>query len=87
MDRTDILQFLKKQKNWPIKYPFKFIVKNDIDKIQMIKSLLPNGNNATYKTSKNGKYVSVGSIAMMKTAEDIIYVYEQISEIEGIVPL
>lgn len=87
MDRTEVLQFLKKQKNWPIKYPFKFIVVNDIDKIQIVKSLLPNGDSATYKTSKNGKYVSVSSVAMMKTAEDIIYIYEQISEIKGVIAL
>ena len=79
----DILQ----QYNYPMIYPFKFIIKEDQDKMVQIKRVFDETAEFSIKPSKTGKYQSITIKQMMLNPEDIINRYEQVDKIEGVIKI
>lgn len=73
---------------WPAEYLFKFIVPTDEQKIETIKNAF-NSMGAVIKTSqsKTAKFTSLSVDVQMKSAQEIVDKYIEVSTIEGIVSL
>lgn len=73
---------------WPAEYLFKFIVPTDQEKIEAIKNAF-DSLGAVIKTSqsKTAKFTSLSVDVQMKSAQEIIDKYIEVSTIEGIVSL
>jgi putative lipoic acid-binding regulatory protein len=69
---------------WPALYTFKFIVPTG--KESEVKALFPN-HTTSERPSKNGKYTSVTTEAMLPSSEAVIKIYEAAAKIEGILAL
>ena len=77
---------LEERGNWPEVYLFKFIVKNESDKIDEVKSLFKDAD-IDLKYSKNENYVSVSIKEMMMNPDRVIEKYKQVGKIEGVLSL
>ncbi|HIF48829.1 MAG TPA: DUF493 family protein [Cytophagales bacterium] len=75
---------LDQEYNFPCEYSFKFIVTND-SKEDVI-SLLPEAKK-NIKISKKGKYVSITLSSIMKSADEIVYIYDEAAKINSIISL
>ncbi|MFY0483169.1 DUF493 family protein [Flavobacterium sp. PLA-1-15] len=73
---------------WPAEYLFKFIVPTDEQKIEAVKNAF-DCLGAVIKTSqsKTAKFTSLSVDVQMKSAQEIIDKYIEVSTIEGIVSL
>ena len=80
---------LEESTTWPSQYLYKFIVKTDADKIELIESLF-NHSGAVINTveSKKGTYTSVSINVVMKDPDEVISKYIEVSEkVEGVISL
>ena len=82
---TRIKQLLEEEESFPLQYTFKFIVPTN--KLSEIVSLFPNEKNLSTRPSSKGSYISVTVIKEVKSADEVIKVYESVSVIEGLVSL
>lgn len=88
----DFYKRLKEELNststWPTEYLYKFIVPTELKKIEEVENTFDNMG-AVIKTnkSKTGKYTSISINVMMKSPEDVIQKYIEVSTIEGIISL
>lgn len=82
-------QQLEETTNWPSEYLYKFIVKSDADKVVQIENLFDQtGAVINTKASKNGKYTSVSINLIMKSPEDVISKYIEVTDnVEGVISL
>lgn len=73
---------------WPSDYLYKFVVPTEPKKIKRIEDAFDNIG-AVIKTSqsKTGKYTSVSVSVKMKSPEDVIEKYIEVSDIEGLISL
>lgn len=73
---------------WPAEYLFKFIVPTDTEKVEAVKNAF-DCLGAVIKTSqsKTGKFTSLSVDVQMKSAQQIVDKYIEVSTIEGIVSL
>jgi hypothetical protein len=79
---------LKKSAEWPADYVFKFILKSaEKDKQQHLRSLFKKNVSLAFKSSSKGKYISVTIKALMESPNEIISIYENAGEIEGLIAL
>lgn len=86
-DYDKLRSMLAENKKWPIKYMFKFIVPNEEGKVDKVVAGLPKSGKITYKHTKNLRHVAVTCVATMNSADDIIYISNQIAEIPGVMAL
>ena len=84
MNTIKFKALLDEQVNWPDYYVFKFITKSD-NKHVLLSAL--SEHHIEEKESKNGKYTSVTSRKLLYSSDEVLSVYSQISEIEGIITL
>ena len=79
---------LDNSNTWPAEYLFKFIVPSDPDKIKKVQEAF-DCLGAVIKTtkSKTGKFTSISVDVQMKSAQEIIDKYQQVSTVEGIISL
>ena len=86
-DEYQKLRELLEDANYPSVYLFKFIIKQDPDKIVDIKRCF--SETAEFKTqvSKNGNYTSVSIKEMMLNSEAIIDRYKEVSKIKNVITL
>ncbi len=84
MDITKFKGLLDEQNTWPNNYTFKFVTKTEV-KTQL--TTLLSDHQITEKLSRNGKYTSVTSRKIFNSADEVIEVYNRISEVEGVIPL
>lgn len=70
--------------DFPALYMFKFIVTED--KKEEVKKLFPLSE-LSYKPSSKGKYISVTANVMMPSSDQVIEIYKQAQQIEGIIAL
>ena len=82
--KEDFKYLLDETYVWPAEFPFKFIVSPD--QVDELRSLL-NDAQVTLKHSKNGKYVSVSTNMKMSSSEEVIYIYEKVKNVSGIISL
>jgi hypothetical protein len=79
---------LKDSSVWPTLYLFKFIVPSEHNKIEKVKNSFNNlGAVIETNVSKTGKYTSISIHVKMETPEAVIFKYQELSSIEGIISL
>ena len=73
---------------WPSIYMFKFIVKSNNQSIAKVQALF-NTQVAQIESriSRNGNYVSITAKEVMISADAVIEIYKEASEIEGVMSL
>ena len=77
-------ELLESEHDWPSEYQFKFIVPaNSVGKVE---ALFPN-NNCDLKSSQGGKYISVTVDVHLDSADHVIAIYQQASNIKGLMSL
>lgn len=86
-DYDKLRSILAENKKWPMRYMFKFIVPNEEGKVDKVVAGLPKDGKTTFKHTKNLKHVAVTCVASMASADDIIYISDQIAEIPGVMAL
>lgn len=79
---------LDNSNSWPSLYLFKFIVPTNIDNIEKVEKAF-DCMGAVIKTtkSKTGKFTSISIDVQMKSSQEIVDKYLEVSTIEGIVSL
>jgi len=74
--------------NFPTDYLFKFIIPNKSAQRNQMQSIFNfNGAVITTKLSKTGKYLSYTIILKIKSVDEIISKYKEVSKIEGLISL
>lgn len=86
-DFDKLKERLLDNKDWPLKYMFKFVVPNQDGKVEKATSFLPENAVNTFKHTKSLTFVSITSIANMPSADDIIIVLDKVAGIEGVISL
>ncbi len=91
-DTSEFYKRLKKQlelnNSWPSLYLYKFIVPTSSEKIEEIESLFKNTNAIiTTRDSSKGTYTSISIKVTMDSAEAIIKIYQEVSNVEGVISL
>jgi len=73
---------------FPTKYMYKFIIPSEDDKFKQIENIFDNlGAVINSKPSKTGKYISLTILVNMKSPDDIIEKYKEVSKVEGVISL
>ena len=75
---------LDQEHEWPTTYMFKFIVPHG--KEDEVRQLFPK-TQVTTKASREGKYVSVTSKMYIRSADEVVEIYQKAKLIEGIISL
>lgn len=84
---NSLLKQLEKNKEWPLRYMFKFIAPNNEETIAAIQKELPQGEKITMKKSKTEKYVAITCIAFMDSAKQIVNITNTVNAIDGVMTL
>ncbi len=89
---ADFYEKLKKSlletTEFPSKYMYKFIIPSGEDKFKQIENIFDNlGAVISSKPSKTGKYTSLTILVNMKSPDDIILKYKEVSKVEGVISL
>ena len=90
MEPEEFQELLDQHYKWPAEYMFKFIVKSDlVDSIKALESVVAKLDliEQTTRSSHGGKYTAFTIRALMKSSSEVIEIYKDVSEIEGIVAL
>ncbi|PVX51050.1 hypothetical protein C7377_1383 [Balneicella halophila] len=82
-----LLKLLEENKEWPLRYMFKFVAPNDDAIVAKIKEILPKSEKTTAKLSKNGKYIAITCIAFMTSAKQIVDITNEVNSIKGVMTL
>jgi len=73
---------------FPTKYMYKFIIPSEDHKFKQIENIFDNlGAVINSKPSKTGKYISLTILVNMKSPDDIIEKYKEVSKVEGVISL
>ena len=91
-ENTDFYDTFRKKLNsvekFPDLYTFKFIVKTDFDKLQLIKEVFKHTSSKfTEKDSSGEKYKSITVVTYVNNAEEVINYYKEVSKIESVIML
>jgi len=79
---------LEETTSFPTDYMYKFIIPTNKEKFASIEGVFNNlGAVIKSKPSKTGKYTSLTILVNMKTPDEIIAKYKEVSKIEGIISL
>lgn len=77
-------QLLDEQNEWPSRFTFKFIVpKSRLDDLEHILE----GYEFERRPSRNGNYFAVTLTPVMESSDEVLRLYGEASQIEGIVSL
>jgi len=77
-------ELLDDQNDWPARYTFKFIAPSD--QLDELKALF-GGHPVRVRASSKGNYKSVTAHLRMASSGDVIEIYKEASEIEGVISL
>ena len=78
---------LEQNKEWPLKYMFKFIVPNKEGKVEKVINVFPKDAKKSFKHTENLKYVSITCVLEMNSADEIIKITEDAMSIPGVMML
>lgn len=79
---------LEETHNFPEDYLYKFIISNDQSKVTDIYRVFDGVKfTMTSRDSKNGKYTSLSINAFVLDADQVIKIYKEIGQIEGVIML
>jgi hypothetical protein len=77
---NNLSQLLEKTSEWPSEYLFKFIVKSDKNKIEIIESIFDNiGAIIKKKQSRNNNFISISVNVIMDRPKNVIEKYKEVS--------
>ncbi|MGE3727756.1 MAG: DUF493 domain-containing protein [Candidatus Sericytochromatia bacterium] len=76
---------LEEEYVWPTDFHFKFIV--PVAQVDALQGLLNTTARIVVKLSRNNRYASVSARMKMSSSDEVVYVYELVSGIEGIIAL
>lgn len=77
-------ELLDQSYQWPDFYTFKFIVK--VENRDQVVALLA-GHEVHFKASEKGNYISITSRLFVKSTDEVLKVYETISQVPGVMSL
>lgn len=80
-DFSRLRDALSRLETWPTRYAFKFIVRRA--ELPHLLALLDGFEIAT-RDSSRGTYTAVTALARMRSASEVIAVYERVSVIDGV---
>ncbi|MBF2054734.1 MAG: DUF493 family protein [Candidatus Sericytochromatia bacterium] len=69
---------------WPAEFHFKFIVPTE--QIEALKALL-NTDKIELRPSRNQTYTSVNAWMKLASSDEVVYVYEKVKDIKGLIAL
>ena len=79
---------LEENTTWPSDYLYKFIVPNDVQKVQDIEAIfIGTAASISKRNSSKGTYTSVSVRVRMKSPKAVIEKYLEVSKIEGVISL
>ncbi len=79
---------LEETTKFPTKYVFKFIISSDNKKFIEIENIFNNlGAVIDSKPSKTGKYTSLTILVNMKSPDEIIAKYKEVSKVKDVISL
>jgi len=79
---------LEETTSFPTEYMYKFIIPTSREKFEAIEGVFNNlGAVIKSKSSKNNKYTSLTILVRMKSSEEIINKYKEVSKVEGVISL
>ena len=84
---TKLKELLSHVHKWPAQYNFKFIYKSDPQTLQQLKSLFPADTEFKLKHSNKKNYERLNVIYFAKSAEEVINLNQNASEIKGVIAL
>ncbi len=87
MDYSGLKEKLNRAHAWPSVYMFKFIVPDEPEKLVQVQKLFSDEAEVSYRSSKNGSYISVTGKEIMLSAEEVIRVYRKAENIDKIIAL
>ena len=73
--------------DWPNVYFYKFIVPNETELVEKVRSLFDDTSEITFNRSKNGKFMSVSIKEVAIDVDSILEKYRQAATIKGIISL
>jgi hypothetical protein len=77
-------ELLDDQNEWPTRYTFKFIAPSD--KVDDLKGVFGD-HTLRIRESSKGNYMSVTAHMRCTSSEDVVAIYEEASDIEGVISL
>ncbi|MFD2583862.1 DUF493 family protein [Pedobacter vanadiisoli] len=83
---VNLKEKLESVERFPGVYHFKFIITGGLDKINDLRTILPD-DEFIEQPSKTGKYVSITVKKQVQNADEVIAVYKQVGNIKGIMIL
>ena len=83
----EFLELLKEQHDWPTVYVFKFVVPTEKGAIENLLALFDLKAEYSTRESRNGKYTAVTIKQKLDKAEDVVEIYQQAKNIEGVISL
>lgn len=86
-DWDKFLGLLEEQHSWPTVYVFKFVVPTEKGNIENLLALFDLTAEYSTRESRNGKYTSVTIKQKMNAAKDVVEIYKQAKNIEGVISL
>lgn len=79
---------LEETTTFPTDYMYKFIIPASKEKFTSIENVFNNlGAVIKSKSSKTGKYTSLTILVRMKSSNEIITIYKEVSKVEGVISL
>lgn len=85
---ASLKQELNKVENFPTNYTYKFIIPTDNKRIAEIQRVFDNARpQIQMKESKNGKYTSITVVIYAFDADQVIYFYQEVGKMEGVIML
>lgn len=79
---------LNKVEDFPTNFTYKFIIPTENKKIALIQSVFDDARpQFQMKESKNGKYTSITVVIFALDADQVIYFYQKVGKIEGVIML
>lgn len=81
---AEFRELLDSQYKWPAAYTFKFIA--PIEQEALVRQTLPAGE-ITTRLSATQKYISFTTLSWITSTDQVIRVYEEMGQIEGVISL
>lgn len=83
-DPVKFKELLDSQNNWPAHYTFKFVIPKD--KLNDIEEVFESDEIST-RDSRKGNYVSVTVTKYVISSDEILNIYNETAEIDGLISL
>ena len=82
------LSVLEKSQTWPGRYRFKFILLNESNQIETLKSYFDSFDHELYSNfSRSNKYISINVDAYMNSPQEVKDIYQKVQSLKGIIVL